>query len=110
MARFPRETAHLDGDRVQRARTIREFDDCVTAPLHGFAGADDYYTKASSLPYLERVGVPTLCISGLDDPFYPAAAVEPARAAASADATFAVTPCGGHTGVVRGERPSWPLS
>jgi predicted alpha/beta-fold hydrolase len=109
MARFPRETAHLDGARVRRARTIREFDDCLTAPLHGFTGADDYYARASALPYLPRVGVPTLCISGLDDPFFPGAAVESARAAASSDVTFAVTPWGGHTGFVSGPWPWRPV-
>jgi predicted alpha/beta-fold hydrolase len=103
------ETTDLDQGRVRRARTIREFDDCVTAPLHGFTGADDYYARASALPYLGRVGVPTLCINGLDDPFYPGPAVEPARVAASVDVTFAVTSWGGHTGFVSGPWPWRPV-
>lgn len=109
MARFPRETNHLDEGRVRAARTIREFDDCVTAPLHGFTGADDYYARASAEGFLGHVGVPTLCISGLDDPFFPGEGVERARAAASADVTFAVTPWGGHTGFVSGPWPWRPV-
>jgi len=109
LARFPAETAHVDRERVRRARTIREFDDCATAPLHGFAGADDYYARASALPELPRIRVPTLCISGEDDPFYPAHAISPARAAASDRVTFAVTSWGGHTGFVSGRWPWRPV-
>ena len=43
----------------------------ATAPLHGFADADDYYARSSSLSFLSRITVPTLCISALDDPFLP---------------------------------------
>jgi len=108
LARFPRETAHVDGARVRRARTIREFDDALTGPLHGFAGADDYYARASALPYLARIRVPTLCVSALDDPFFPGEAVARAQAVASPDVTFAVTPWGGHTGFVSGRWPWRP--
>ena len=109
LARFPRETAHVDRARVARARTIREFDDALTGPLHGFAGADDYYARASALPYLPRVRVPTLCVSSLDDPFFPGEAVARAQAAASPAVTFAVTPWGGHTGFVTGTWPWRPV-
>ena len=80
LARFPRETAHIDPDRVRRARTFREFDECLTAPLHGFAGADDYYRRASALPYLARIAVPTLCLSSEDDPVLPGRRGRTARA------------------------------
>jgi predicted alpha/beta-fold hydrolase len=109
LERFPSETAHLDRERIRRARTIREFDDCATAPLHGFRDADDYYARASTVPHMPRIRVPTLCISGEDDPFYPADAIGPARAAASADVTFVVTPWGGHTGFVTGPWPWRPV-
>jgi predicted alpha/beta-fold hydrolase len=109
LARFPAETAHVDRSRILRARTIREFDDSATAPLHGFRDADDYYARASTLPHLPRIRVPTLCISGEDDPFYPGEAIAPARAAASRDVTFAVTSWGGHTGFVTGRWPWRPI-
>jgi predicted alpha/beta-fold hydrolase len=61
--RFPEAAARLDIPRAARAWTFREFDDAANAPLHGFAGAADYYARCSSLPVLSRIAVPTLCIS-----------------------------------------------
>ncbi len=68
LARFP---GLYDAASVRRARTLREFDDLVTAPVHGFAGVDDYWTRASSKPWLRHVAVPTLMINARDDPFLP---------------------------------------
>jgi len=56
---------------IRRLKTIRAFDDKFVAPAFGFAGADDYYTKASSLPYIQHVRIPTLIIHAQDDPFIP---------------------------------------
>ncbi len=50
-------------------RTLRAFDDCYTAPLHGFRDAEDYWTRNSSLPYIERIAIPTLLINAQDDSF-----------------------------------------
>jgi predicted alpha/beta-fold hydrolase len=108
MARFPRETAHLDGARIRAARTFGELDRCVTAPLHGFASAVDYYARASALGYLGRIAVPTLCISSADDPFFPAEAAVRARQAASAHVAFDLTAWGGHAGFVSGRWPWRP--
>jgi uncharacterized protein len=104
-ARFPAETAQLDWERVRRARTLRELDQHLTAPLHGFADADDYYRRSGALPHLAGIAVPTLCISADDDPFLPAEVIARARAAASPHVRFAVTPWGGHAGFVAGR---WP--
>lgn len=98
--RFGEAAARLDLPRARRAWTFREFDDAATAPLHGFSGADDYYARASSLPVLSRIAVPTLCLSALDDPFVPPESVAAARAAASPVVLFDVTASGGHTGWV----------
>jgi predicted alpha/beta-fold hydrolase len=106
--RFPRETAHLDPERIRAARSFAEFDACVTAPLHGFDGADDYYQRASAAGFLSRVRVPTLCVSSEDDPFFPGDAVARSRAAASAAVSFSVTRWGGHTGFVSGRWPWRP--
>jgi hypothetical protein len=108
LARFPRETAHIDPDRVRRARTFGEFDECLTAPLHGFTGADDYYRRSSAQPFLARIAVPTLCLSSEDDPFFPGPAVHAARAASSPAVTFDITSWGGHTGFVSGPWPWRP--
>jgi len=66
--RFP---GLFDPEALRRARTLFEFDDAVTAPVHGFDGAHDYYSRSSSLQYLPAVRVPTLLLSSSDDPFLP---------------------------------------
>lgn len=66
----------VDARRLARARTFWEFDDTVTAPLHGFAGADDYWARSSSGPWLARIRVPTLVVNARNDPFMPAAALD----------------------------------
>ncbi len=109
VARFPRETAHIDVGRLSRAKTFAEFDACVTAPLHGFSGPEDYYRRSSAIAYLPAVRVPTLCISADDDPFFPVDALAAARQQAAAQVVFLVTSWGGHTGFVAGPWPWRPL-
>ncbi|HEY2027606.1 MAG TPA: alpha/beta fold hydrolase [Myxococcales bacterium] len=91
-----------DGERVRRARTLFEFDDAVTATVHGFAGAEDYYARSSSGPYVARVRTPLLLLSALDDPFIPASTL-PSKVPPSV--TLEVWPFGGHLGFVEG--PLW---
>jgi len=93
---------------VRRARTFRDFDDCLTAPLHGFAGVDDYYRRSSAHGYLARVAVPTLCLSSEDDPLIPGDSAHRARDASAAHVRFEITPWGGHTGFVSGDWPWRP--
>jgi predicted alpha/beta-fold hydrolase len=107
IARFPDET-RLDRARVLAARSFHEFDQFVTAPLHGFASAEDYYSRSSAIAYLPRIQVPTLCLSSNDDPFLPREALTRARAAASSSVTFLVTDHGGHMGFVSGRWPWRP--
>jgi hypothetical protein len=103
--RFPEAAARIDVERSSRSRTFWEFDDAATAPLHGFAGADDYYARSSSAGYVAAIATPTLCVSALDDPFLPAEAVARAQRAASSAVRFAVTERGGHVGFVEGAAP-----
>jgi len=63
--RFP---GQVDPAVLSKIHTIREFDEHITAPWHGFAGAADYWARASSGPLLERLTVPALLLSALDDP------------------------------------------
>jgi predicted alpha/beta-fold hydrolase len=56
---------------VLAATTFWEFDEAVTAPLHGFQNAADYYARSSSIAFIERVTVPTLILCARDDPFIP---------------------------------------
>lgn len=93
--------------RVEVVRSIREFDDVFTAPLHGFRDAADYYARSSSLPYLTRIRRPTLLVTARDDPFFPesmTAEVE-RRGATNPDLVVEVHDRGGHVGFVEG--PPW---
>jgi len=91
-----------DEERVRRARTLFEFDDALTARLHGFAGAEDYYAQSSSANYVERVRVPLLLVSAEDDPFIPARCVPRTR---TRSVELELSPRGGHLGFVEG--PIW---
>lgn len=94
-----------DTDRLRGIRTLREFDDAFTAPLHGFLDARDYYVRSSSGPRLGDVRVPTLLLQAHDDPFLPEDAL-PVRAAESNPHVRPVfTRRGGHVGFVTG--PPW---
>jgi hypothetical protein len=79
-------------------RTFYEFDGLVTAPLHGFRDADDYWARASSAPWLGRVRVPTLVLNARNDPFLPRAALERATRGASRHVVLEFPETGGHAG------------
>jgi predicted alpha/beta-fold hydrolase len=70
--RFP---GRFDIERARVARSLRDFDDAVTAPLHGFAGADDYYARSSAGPLLKNIRLPTLLLHAVNDPFLPVTAL-----------------------------------
>ena len=59
----------IDYDRARRAPTVRDFDDAVIAPLHGFASGADYYARCSAGPALDAIEGPTLLVRAEDDPF-----------------------------------------
>jgi uncharacterized protein len=69
LVRFP---GIYDESRVKAAHSLREFDDAVTAPLHGFVDGLDYYRRGSAAQVLSAIRVPTLMINALDDPLLPA--------------------------------------
>jgi predicted alpha/beta-fold hydrolase len=106
--RFPEAAGRIDLPRTLASRTFREFDDAANAPLHGFADADDYYAKSSSLAYLGRIARPALCLSSEDDPFLPREALARSREAASPSVDFRITSRGGHIGFVSGSTPWRP--
>jgi predicted alpha/beta-fold hydrolase len=59
----------INDENFHEIKTFKEYDDCYTAPLHGFANAEDYWAKSSSNPYLSNIRIPTLIINAIDDPF-----------------------------------------
>ncbi|MDX1406140.1 MAG: hydrolase [Woeseiaceae bacterium] len=105
--KFDRHTAAFEWKRTMRARTFADFDDAVTAPLHGFSGKDEYYDRCSSAQFLKAIRRPTLIINALDDPFMTPAAI-PEEDRLSEDVTIEVSKCGGHVGFVSGGLPWRP--
>ena len=88
----------LPATRFPRPMTVRLFDDLYTAPRCGFAGALDYYRRASSLPLIPRIGVPALILAARDDPFIAVEPFEGLRAPAHVEVR--VVGRGGHLGVL----------
>lgn len=94
-------------EKLQSMRCFWTFDDQVTAPLHGFAHVHDYYRKASSLPYLQRIATPTLMIHALDDPFM-SPVIIPTASELSAHTVLEISRKGGHVGFITGHIPGCP--
>ncbi len=101
LKRFP---GLFDERRMREAVTVYEFDDVVTGPLHGFAGADDYWRRASSKPWLPAIRLPTLVLNAQNDPFLPADAL-PGTDQVSSSVTLDFPRDGGHAGFVSGSLP-----
>lgn len=105
LERFPE--LPIDRDRLARVRTLWEFDDVVTGPLHGFRDAADYYERSSSLRYLHGVRLPTLLLHAQDDPFLPRPVLDDVRAAVAANPYLhgEFPRRGGHVGFIGGPHP-----
>ena len=105
--RFP---GAFDRAALAAVDTIVAFDDAVTAPLHGFAGAHDYYSRSSSLGFLSSVRLPTALVSAYDDPFLPPEVLRAVERNARDNPVFAVSfsASGGHVGFVAGHNPARP--
>lgn len=87
---------------VRRARTLRQFDDVVTAPIHGFTSAAEYYDRSSSAAFIAGIRVPTLVLHAEDDPFLPPDRIPRAALDANPFVTPVITPRGGHVGFIEG--------
>ena len=97
LRKLARHPGLFDPRRVRAATTFWEFDDSVTAPLHGFLGADDYWTRSSSAAWLGRIRIPTLVLNARNDPFLPQAALEAIRGIPP-NVTLEFPHSGGHAG------------
>jgi predicted alpha/beta-fold hydrolase len=110
-AKLTRHPDLCDPAALDRVRTLWDFDDAVTAPLHGFRDALDYYSQSSSIHFLSRIRVPTLLLSAVDDPFLPPEVLEEVRAIARGNPALELefVPRGGHVGFVSGRVPWRPV-
>ncbi len=92
---------HLPGPLLAAARAARSiyaFDDAYVAPLAGFAGADDYYARASLPQHLARIAAPMLCLTAEDDPWVPAETYRAIDWRTNPRVTPLIAPGGGHVG------------
>ena len=101
--KFAQMSSPLNVD-VNSLKSFWSYDDQVTAPLHGFSGAKEYYDQSSSLQYLKHIHVPTRIIHALDDPFmFRTTAPEDGQLSKAVD--ILLTQHGGHVGFVSGKTP-----
>jgi predicted alpha/beta-fold hydrolase len=109
-AKLVRDPELFDARAMERARTLYEFDDVVTAPVHGFENAHDYYERSSSLNFLAEIRCPTLLLSAYDDPFLPPAVLDEVERVASENGclTTEFHLRGGHVGFISGSSPFAP--
>ncbi len=89
---------------IERVNTFFEFDDKITAPLHGFENAEDYYTKSSSRQFLSTIEKPTLILHAEDDPFM-WKSTPPRADEISESVSFELSKSGGHVGFISGKHP-----
>jgi predicted alpha/beta-fold hydrolase len=94
----------FDRDAMLASRTMYDFDNVVTAPLHGFRDTNDYWSSATTRPLLPGITVPTLVLNARNDPFLPAEAL-PARHEVSASVELDQPKDGGHAGFMTGPFP-----
>jgi predicted alpha/beta-fold hydrolase len=109
LAKWQQHPGLFDRDRLAAARTLFEFDNVFTAPLHGFRDTPDYWQRASAKPQLARIRIPALVLNARNDPFMPAAAL-PAPAAVGHHVRLWQPAHGGHVGFPGGSPPGHVLT
>ncbi len=104
LAKLAQHPGLFDRGRMLAARNLYEFDDVFTAPLHGFAGTDDYWARASAAPTLADIRLPTLVINTANDPFVPVDSLP--LPGPVGDWVYLLRPAsGGHVGFTTGPFP-----
>lgn len=98
----------MSKQQLYSCNTLFEFDERITAPLHGFKNAEEYYQKSSCTHYLNAIKTPTLVIHALDDPFM-TPKVLPGQAELSSDVLLELSQHGGHVGFITAKSSAQPL-
>ncbi|MDH5656646.1 MAG: alpha/beta hydrolase, partial [Spirochaetia bacterium] len=99
---------HPKKEKCGRIKSITDFDNCYTAPMHGFSDASDYYKKSSSRQYLKNIKTPTEMICSLDDPFLTEDCFPFAEAMSNRNINLTMYEYGGHMGFVqKGKKQTW---
>ena len=110
LAKWAQHPGLFDRERLAAARTLYEFDNVFTAPLHGFASTEDYWARASAKPLLHRIRVPALVLNARNDPFVPEHSLPRAHPGAVGPQVTLWQPReGGHVGFPAGRFPGHVL-
>lgn len=88
----------VDLSLLSKIKTLKDFDDFYSAPLHGFVDANDYYEKCSSLPLLNNIRRSSLLVNASDDPFLGSLCFPHEIAKKNKHFYFIETKYGGHVG------------
>lgn len=100
-----------DTSRLRGVWSIRKFDDTFTSRHAGFRDVADYYSRASALPFIKEITIPTLIIHAKDDPFIPFAPLESEEVTQNPNVAVLATEQGGHVGFIaaggEGEQRFW---
>jgi len=109
-AKLQRYPDFVDKRALEAARTLTQFDDIVTGPVHGFRDAEDYWNHSSSIRFLAGIRRPTLLINAKDDPFFPGKSLPVTETSTNPFLTAEFTAHGGHVGFLTGSWPGRPRS
>lgn len=104
LAKLTQHPGLFDRGKLMAARTLYEFDNIFTAPVHGFRDTDDYWSRGSAKPHLARIRIPALVLNARNDPFVPAQSL-PSQREVGEFVTLWQPPHGGHVGFPGGR---WP--
>ena len=91
-------------DGMRNIRSVREFDELITARFCGFAGADDYYKRASALQLMAHIRKPCMILTSQDDPFVPISSFSNAAIRENPCIELVITKHGGHCAFISNER------
>jgi predicted alpha/beta-fold hydrolase len=97
----------VTAQQIKKVKTLREFDDLITGPLHGFVDANDYYEQCSGIQFLPNITTSTLIIHAADDPFM-THQVHPKAEELSSAIRYELSDGGGHVGFLHGKHPLKP--
>jgi predicted alpha/beta-fold hydrolase len=109
LAKWQQHPGLFDRDKLRAARTLLEFDNVFTAPVHGFRDAQHYYQQSSAKPHLARIRIPALVLNARNDPFLPAQCL-PEPSEVGPHVTLWQPPHGGHVGFTGGRWPGHVLT
>lgn len=88
----------VDPERIRACRNFIDFDNLITAPLHGFKDAHEYYEEASAINVIHKTKIPTLFVQSKDDPFLTKECFPLRQARQNKNLFLEITPTGGHVG------------